>query len=222
MIVLTIDQESSRVVGDRVDELLAALAAVPAASAPGLVRPFERTVGDEVQAVLDDAPLAVEIVLAVLRRGGWSIGIGSGPVELPLPATSRAGTGEAFFLARAAVERAKSRARAVPLAVGGVNATAAGEAEAVLTLLAAVARRRTPAGWEIIDAFEAAGVGARQDDVAMRLGISQQAVSQRLRTTHWAEELAARPLAARLLVAAGSPASTAPTVATSTAQGGKP
>ena len=201
--MLTIDQEGSRQVGDRVDELLADLAGLLAVGTPGVVRPFERTVGDEVQAVLDAADLAVDLALTVLRRGGWSVGIGSGPVDEPLPPTSRAGSGEAFFLARAAVERAKSRARAVPLSIGGVDAPAADDAEAVLMLVAAVARRRTPAGWEIIDAIAAAGVGTRQEDVAMRLGISQQAVSQRLRTAHWAEEVAARPLAARLLVAAG-------------------
>ena len=54
-----------------------------------------------------------------------------------------------------------------------------------------------------IDAFRDAGVGARQEDVAETLGITQQAVSQRLRTALWAEEVAARPLLARLLVAAG-------------------
>ena len=54
------------------------------------------------------------------------------------------------------------------------------------------------------DALTDAGVGARQEDVAERLGITQQAVSQRLRTALWSEELAARPAAARLLVAASA------------------
>lgn len=206
MWVLTIDQQGSRRVGDRVDELLGVFAALPAVapSAPGVVRPFERTVGDEVQAVLDDAELAVRLALTVLRRGGWTVGIGAGPVDQPLPATSRAGSGAAFVLARAAVERAKRRARAVPLSVAGSDAGGAADAEAVLTLVAAVAARRTAAGWEVIDALQHAGVGARQEDVAVRLGISQQAVSQRLRTALWAEELAARPLAARLLTVASN------------------
>ncbi|WP_227422017.1 hypothetical protein [Pengzhenrongella sicca] len=205
MFVLTIDQVGSRRVGDRVDELLSAFRTLPAAAigARGVVRPFERTVGDEVQAVVSEATVAVDLALTILRRGGWSVGIGSGPVELPLPPTARAGTGEAFYLARGAVERAKSRVRAVPLSVGGADAAAAADAEAVLVLVAAVAGRRTAAGWEVIDTLGAAGVGARQEDVAMRLGITQQAVSQRLRTALWAEELAARPLAARLLDAAG-------------------
>jgi len=206
MLVLTIDQQGSRRVGDRVDELLDTFAALPATApgVPGVVRPFERTVGDEVQAVLDDASLAVDLALTVLRRGGWSVGIGAGPVDEPLPSSARAGSGDAFVLARAAVERAKSRARTVPLAVEGSDARTAADAEVVLTLVAAVAERRTAAGWEVIDALREAGVGARQEDVATRLGISQQAVSQRLRTVLWAEEVAARPLAARLLAAAGT------------------
>ena len=205
MLVLTIDQQGSRRVGDRVDELLDAVWA-HLARAPGrrLVRPFERTVGDEVQAVLDDADLAVDLALTVLRRGGWSVGVGAGPVDEPLPPSSRAGAGEAFVLARAAVERAKTRPGAVALAVAGRDPEAARDAEAVLTLVGAVATRRTAAGWEVIDALHDAGVGARQEDVAERLGITQQAVSQRLRTALWAEELAARPLAARLLLAAAT------------------
>ena len=202
MLVLTIDQQGSRRVGDRVDGLLADLDRLVPARTSGLVRPFERTVGDEVQAVLEDGDLAVDVVLAVLRRGGWSVGVGAGPVDLPLPPTSRAGSGAAFVHARTAVERAKTRPGPVAVAVAGEDPTAAADAEAVLTLVGAVAARRTTAGWEVIDALRAAGVGARQEDVADRLGITQQAVSQRLRTALWSEELAARPLAARLLRAA--------------------
>ena len=205
MIVLTIDQQGSRRFGDRVDELVGELdrrLADDRSRAP--VLPFERTVGDEVQAVLDDADLAVDLVLAVLRRGGWSVGIGSGAVDLPLPASSRAGSGPAFVLARAAVERAKTRPGPVAAAVMGEDRAVAADAEAVLTLIGAVAARRTAAGWQVIDAVRDAGAGARQEDVAERLGITQQAVSQRLRTALWAEEIAARPLLARLLTAAGT------------------
>lgn len=208
MLVLTIDQRGSRRVGDRVDVLLGQLGAhLDRRGGRRPVRAFERTVGDEVQGVVDDGDLAVDLALAVLRGGGWSVGIGAGPVDEPLPPTSRAGSGEAFVLARAAVERAKTRPGGVALAVAGRDRTVAADAEAVLTLVAAVAARRTTAGWEVIDALRDAGVGARQEDVAERLGITQQAVSQRLRTALWAEELAARPLAARLLLGAtGTPA----------------
>lgn len=195
MFVLTIDQRGSRHGTDRVPELLDALADVP------VVRGFERTVGDEVQGVLDDPDLVVDTVLRVLRDGGWSVGVGAGPVDEPLPDSPRAGSGPAFLLARDAVESAKSRQRPVPLAVRGVDAEAAADADAVLVLLGSVATRRSEPGWEAVDAVRE--VPATGQDVAARaLGVSQQAVSQRLRTAMWAEEAAARPAAARLLTRA--------------------
>ncbi len=179
--------------------VLAPQAAAPCRSS-GIVRPFERTVGDEVQAVIDDAGLVVALALRILRLGGWSVGIGAGAIDEPLPESARAGSGAAFIHARAAVEAAKSRVRAVPLAVRGANPDAAAEAEGVLVLIGACASRRTDAGWEVIDALTTTGRSRpRQEDVATRLGITQQAVSQRLRTALWSEELAARPAAARLL-----------------------
>ena len=197
MFVLTVDQQGSRRVGDRVNALLRELA--PLAGRDGVVRAFERTVGDEVQAVLDDAGLTVDVALRLLRTESWSVGIGVGEVDEPLPASARAGSGPAFVLARAAVERAKSRSRPVPLAVEGDAGDLARDAESVLTLLGAVITRRSPAGWAVIDTFEALGADATQERVAKRLGVTQQAVSQRLRAAMWAEEVAARPLAARLL-----------------------
>ena len=194
MWVITADQRGSRIVGERVAGLLAGLPEVR-----GVVRRTERTVGDEVQTVLDDAGGVVELALHLLRDGGWSVGIGAGAVHEPLPSSSRAASGEAFILAREAVETAKSRRRSVPVAVRGADIGAAADAEAVLTLIGAVARRRSMAGWEVID-LAASGDG--QAVIARRLGISVQAVSQRLRTALWAEETAARSAAARLLVTA--------------------
>lgn len=195
MFVLTIDQRGSRHGTDRVPELLTALAEVP------VVRGFERTVGDEVQGVLDDPDVVVDTALQVLRDGGWSVGIGAGPVDEPLPASPRAGSGPAFLLARDAVESAKSRQRPVALAVRGVDGEAAADADALLVLLGSVAARRSEAGWDAVDAVRDAPV-AGQNVAARALGVSQQAVSQRLRTAMWAEEAAARPAAARLLTRA--------------------
>lgn len=206
MWVLTIDQQGSRRVGDRVEGLLDLLGDYVAdpERAPHLVLPFERTVGDEVQAVVGTSGLAVELALHVLRIGGWSVGIGAGEVDRPLPASSRAGSGDAFVQAREAVEAAKSRMRAVPIAVRGADPAPAAEAEAVLALLGAIAARRSTAGWAVIDLLSAQDQPLRQEDVADRLGITQQAVSQRLRTALWAEEVAARPAAARLLALAAA------------------
>ena len=194
MFVLTIDQRGSRRDVDRVPALLAQLS-----GGGPVLRGFERTVGDEVQGVLPDAAAVVELALTVLRTGGWSVGIGAGPVDEPLPSEARAGTGAAFVLARRAVERAKSRQRPVPVAVEGRDAERAAEAEAVLTLVAAVALRRTEGGWAAVDAWRAAGGLGTQEEIAGRLGVSQQAVSQRLAAALWDEEWAVRPVLARLL-----------------------
>ncbi|UJP38945.1 hypothetical protein [Cellulomonas palmilytica] len=210
MLVLTIDQRGSRRDGDRVPELLRAfedawpgiVAGSPAPTPEGVALGFERTVGDEVQGVLEDGTLAVALTLRVLRTGGWSVGIGCGRVDEPLAETSRAASGTAFVLARDAVEAAKSRQRVVPFAVRGAHHQAGLDAEAVLTLVAATAARRTTAGWEAVDAVDAAGPDARQEDVASAMGITQQAVSQRLRTALYDEARAASGAAARLLLAA--------------------
>jgi hypothetical protein len=194
MFVLTVDQRHSRGRADKVDDLLGWLAAQP-----GIVRGFERTAGDEVQGVMDDAAAVVEVVLAMVRRGDWSIGIGAGPVNEPLPPSTRAGSGPAFELARKAVERAKSSPQL--LAVGAPSQERAAAAQAALDLLASVVQRRTEPGWEAVDLISS---GANQTEAAERLGITKQAVSQRLRAAIWAPEVAGRDLAARLLEAAES------------------
>ncbi len=204
MYVVTVDQQGSRHGSDLVPQLLGGMPEVP-----GTVLPFERTVGDEVQAVLDDPSSVVELALHLLRIGGWSVGIGAGPVDEPLPHSTREASGPAFVAAREAVERAKSRGRPVPLAVRGSDELAARDAEAVLTLLGSVVVRRSAAGWQAVDAERRARSrtsrdGAVQQAAAASLGISQQAVSQRLKAALWAEEQTARPAVARLLVAAAA------------------
>jgi hypothetical protein len=195
MFVLTVDQRHSRGRADKVDDLLGWLAAQP-----GVVRGFERTAGDEVQGVMDDGAAVVDVVLGLVRRGHWSIGIGAGPVNEPLPTSTRAGSGQAFELARKAVERAKASPQL--LAVGAPSRERAAAAQAALDLLASVVQRRTEPGWEAVDLISS---GANQTEVADRLGITKQAVSQRLRAAIWAPEMAGRDLATELLNAADTP-----------------
>jgi hypothetical protein len=195
MLVMTVDQRHSRQQPDLVDELLTWLA-----SAAPTVRPFERTAGDEVQGVLADPAAVVDLTLALVRRGDWSVGIGVGPVHEPLPASTRAGSGPAFVLARTAVTRAKSSPQR--LAVSAPDPVAAADAQAALDLLAAVVARRSEPGWEACDLM---AQGLSQTEVAERLGVTKQAVSQRLRAALWAPEVAGRDLATRLLVVADQP-----------------
>lgn len=188
MYVLTVDQRGSRTDADRVAGLLETMSRIHA------VRPFERTAGDEVQAVLADPVVVVDIALQLVRQRCWSVGVGVGPVEQPLPASTRAGRGPAFEHARTAVGRAKAAATRV--AVHGVHQERAAAAQAVLDLVALLVVRRSPAGWAAVQLVAA---GATQVDAATQLGVSRQAVSQRIRATHWPQEQAGRRVVSALL-----------------------
>ncbi len=190
--VLTVDQRGSRRSADRVADALRRLeASVPAVLA------FERTAGDEFQGVLDDPDVVVDVVLQLLREATWSVGVGAGPVQTPLPASTRAAAGPAFLSARRAVDAAKQRSTHV--AVRGAEASDAEDAQAVLSALAVVVERRSPQAWEAIGLVED---GRTQAEAAASLGISRQAVGQRLAAGLWELENELRPAAARLLARA--------------------
>jgi hypothetical protein len=186
--VLTVDQRSSRGAADAVPALLGRLAPVRT------LRPFQRTAGDEVQAVLSDAEAVVAALRLVLRDGGWYVGVGIGPVDVPLPRETRAGNGPAYRNAREAVTRAKSAPHR--LGVVGADAYAAEQLETVLGLWAGLLERRTDRGWEVVDALEA---GLSHAQAGHRLGISQSAVTQRTQAAALSDERRARRLATQLL-----------------------
>ena len=185
---MTVDQRASRRNPDRVAAALDRLARTPT------LRRFERTAGDEFQGVLDDPAVAVDVVLGLLRDGGWSVGLGAGPVVAPLPASTRAGAGPAFVWAREAVEAAKRRP--VRVAVRGPDPDAAADAQAVLTALGVLVQRRSTQAWEAIALVQG---GRTQAEAAAELGVTRQAVGQRLAAGLWDVERDLRPTAARLL-----------------------
>ncbi|ALQ30781.1 hypothetical protein AA310_08455 [Arthrobacter sp. YC-RL1] len=176
MIVLTIDQRRSRSSDDKVEALVK-----QANTTVSVVRPFQRTAGDEIQAVMDDASEAIRLAVMMAASGDWSVGIGFGQVETPLPAETRAGRGPAFEFARVAVERAKNTN--AHLAVHGPTNEAT-RLEAELQLTAAVVSKRRATAWE---AGTLADEGMTQQQIAARLGITQQAVSSRLSAALWFE-----------------------------------
>ncbi|SHN77862.1 hypothetical protein SAMN05660350_02578 [Geodermatophilus obscurus] len=189
--VLAVGQQASRRGPDRVAGVLQRLAdGVPT------VLPFERTAGDEFQGVLADPAVVVDVVLRLVREGGWSIGVGAGPLQTPLPG-SRAGAGPALLCARRAVDAAGQRS--VRLAVRGAVPPDAGDAQAVLSALAVVVQRRSAQAWEAIELVRA---GRTQAAAAAALGVSRQAVGQRLAAGLWELERELRPTAARLLARA--------------------
>ena len=190
--VLTVDQRASRRGPDRVADALRLLEG----TVPVLLG-FERTAGDEFQGVLGDPAGVVDVALRLVRMGGWSIGVGAGPVQTPLPDSTRAGAGQAFLAARRAVDAAKQRP--FRLAVRGAVPPEAADAQAVLSALAGLVDRRSEQAWAAIELVEE---GRTQSDAAGALGISRQAVGQRLAAGMWELEKELRPTAARLLTRA--------------------
>ncbi|BCW70351.1 MarR family transcriptional regulator [Arthrobacter sp. NicSoilB8] len=207
MYVMTIDQRGSTGDVDRVPGLLKDLGALSTSGR------FERSVGDEVQGVVEHPDEVVEIALHALRSGHWYVGIGVGEVHQPLPASPREGSGPAFVAARAAVDRAKAAAAHVPLAVvagggrrgrpapaaaaGGdaaaKNGDAASEAarasanaEAVLRLIGRLVQDRTAAQWKVVDVLRSVrqGPGVRQGQGGVHSGHgSQKIAAQKLGIT---------------------------------------
>ncbi len=186
VVVLTIDQRSSRRGPDLVPEALAALAPVP------MLRRFERTVGDEFQGVLAEPARLADVLEPLLRHDEWNLGLGLGPVEDPLPPHARAGRGAAYLRAREAVTSAKTSPWHLRVVADDDRAR---HLESALWLWAAVLGRRTPKGWEVADLLEH---DLTYDEAAGKLGITQSAVSQRARAAGIAEGRRGRELVTHL------------------------
>ncbi|WP_440712354.1 sigma factor-like helix-turn-helix DNA-binding protein [Gordonia sp. FQ] len=187
MFVITADQRSSRTDLDRVPHLLDRFRDTVA------VRGFDRTAGDEVEAIFDDPAVVATVAVDLVSSGHWSVGIGVDDVEQPLPEQTRAGRGPAFEAARRAVEAAKGRR--VPLQVAGPSAWCQ-SAQTAACLLVDLLTARSPAGRE---AVALAAAGLTQAEAAERLGISPQAVSLRLRAARWDLQPDAENLTVRLM-----------------------
>jgi hypothetical protein len=192
MYVLTINQRDSREVGDLVPELLKSLRQLPAAVA------FQRSVGDEAIGVVEEPSTAIDAAMIALRSRRWYVGIGVGELRLPLPQDIKDAEGYGLVYARRAVNRAQKTGERVPLAVSGPDAEIAAEAEAVLRLIGQIVATRTEAEWKVLDLMTP-GARGQQKFIAEVLGITSQAVSKAVVRSHWVEEWACRPAAARLL-----------------------
>ncbi|KQZ69798.1 hypothetical protein [Nocardioides sp. Root151] len=184
--VLTVDQRDSRTHDDLVPDAVVAHS--------GGLLPFERTAGDEMQAVYDDPAAVATVVEQLVRVGHWNIGVGIGTVEQPLPETARAGRGPAYLHARTAVTRAKNSPGRI--CAVGADDYRAGQLEGVLWLWAALLGRRSERGWAVADLV---AEGLTHQAVGERLGISQSAVTQRARAAGLPEGDRARQLVRQLL-----------------------
>lgn len=195
MYVITADQIGSRSDIDRSDAMRREL---QARYGERLALPVDQTAGDEVQAITADPETALDLVLALHRAGRWSIGLGVGDVREPLPDAVRKAAGPAFVAAREAVDAAKRTDARFALRAsedrGGLLDPS--HVEAMVRLLLLLRERRTPQGWEAVDLVRD---GRSQKDAARILGISDAAVSQRLRAAQWNADGDATPALVRLL-----------------------
>ncbi|GAA1349100.1 hypothetical protein [Falsarthrobacter nasiphocae] len=187
MFVLTLDQRDSTHLSDAVPGLLALLGRECTTTLP-----FERTAGDEVQALFASAQDVVDALTLVLRHGGFAAGLGVGPVDQPLPDSTRAARGPAYTAAREAVEAAKlgSGAQLAVVAHADDSRTPTEAGEEVSALVwpwAVLVAARTQKQWEALDALREHGT---QKAAAEALGRTPQALSKLVRAAH-AEELQA-------------------------------
>lgn len=172
-LVVTIDQRRSRRAPS--SDVEALVRRLNSSQPVRTLRPFERTVGDELQGVLRDAEALAPALRVIARDHSWWVGLGAGPIE-DLGDTARESTGTAFHRAREAVERAKKLPWGVAVEAGG--SILAADLEAALALWTTLLAQRTRRGWEAVD-LRAEGLA--EWEIARRLGISQQAVNQRLK-----------------------------------------
>ena len=100
--------------------------------------PFERTAGDEMEALIDDPATLTEVVLRAL--GPRPVTVGIGDVDQPLPVSVRQSQGPAFVLARQAIQEAKARPERIRVLAGDRDA---GDLEAALLLMGVLFSRAT-------------------------------------------------------------------------------
>ncbi|MDN5804810.1 MAG: SatD family protein, partial [Microlunatus sp.] len=157
-------------------------------------------VGDEFQALFSSDPMSVvDAILTLMREGNWHVGVGIGTVAEPTPHDLREARGPAFVVARRAVEEAKDRTDHLRVIAVPPAQDEGQDAEVLLGLVLALRSRRSPAGWAATDLSDN---GLTQAEIGDQLGVSRQAVNQRLQTARWSLDVEARPVAARLLARA--------------------
>lgn len=200
---VNIDQRRSRRQPDRVPGALAVANALE-----GVILPFERTAGDELQGLVSHGPALVRLIEGLARldatdglgEPGWRIGIGVGGVENLTGGGTREARGPAYLMGRDAVESAATAPGHLVIRSAIGDPAAFELAEAALIMLRTVLSGRSRHGWEAVDAVSA---GDSQAEVAARLEVSESAVSQRLARAAWRESVRGSALAAALLESAG-------------------
>lgn len=187
------DQVASRRSPDLVPE---AVRSIERRRVSAVVLGPDRTAGDEFEVLVSDARVAIAIAFDLLRSAAWSVGLGVGAVDAPLPATANAATGDAMLAARNAIEAAKHSPSRFAVRGGEALLPDGPQLGALFDLVLDLRRRRSPEGWQVADLLEE---HMTQTAVAARLGITPQAVSLRARAGGIRLEEAALPVLTALL-----------------------
>lgn len=148
---------------------------------------FERTVGDEVQGVLDEPSALVDALRWIIRDGGWHVGLGIGEISPEYVKSIRlqgvrVGRGVPFVYAREAVEAAKGHAASVAVKA---DDDAAQLVQSILRLLVVAVEGRTKGQRAVVELFDRGLTGKL---IAERLRISPSSVSARKSLSHIDEE----------------------------------
>lgn len=143
-------------------------------------------------ATTDSERFVVALAMDLMRRGRLGLGIGMAADE---PADSAEDGPGATAAARA---WSRTRTAPVPIVVDGPAHRQAAllDAQSALQLTGAIVTRRSVAGHTAVGLMDRLG---SQTEAATVLGITRQAMSQRLRAAGWQNELAGRRLSERLL-----------------------
>lgn len=171
----------------RAEHVRASAAALSRLDGVGTVAPAGGV--EEVAAVPRDAVATTTLALALLAAGDWAIGIGVSP----------AGDEEAAAAAASGVLGTGGRAGTIRTRIRTGDPAGHELAEditAAFTLLHHVISRRSPEGREATNLVRA---GWTQVEAAAELGVSKQAINQRLQAAGWHAEEAGWSLAVHLL-----------------------
>lgn len=150
----------------------------------GGIDTFEVVGVEDIRTNVSHAEAACMLIMALLSDGGWAIGLGINP------------TGPALF---AATDAVGNRAGVVGVIVDKQDATetnAADDIAAAFSLISHVLAKRTLEGREATSLVRS---GLNQNQAAEQLGISKQAMSQRLQAAGWHAEQAGWQLAVNLI-----------------------
>ena len=163
----------------------------------------ERTAGDELQAMTENAGAALETALHLLRAPHWRVGLGIGAVRTPLPKSISEAAGPAFVVARTAIERAAQRTTRFASIGADAAATRGEHARALIDLLLVHRARWSRPGWQLHDLLES---GLSQAEAAVQLGVTPQATSKRARAAGLKVDADARRALIALLSEVGNTA----------------